>query len=130
MKRHFNGFVAKVEMLKSERASEDKNGLMPVILIGIAGEIPSRTVISGTYAMNMGITEGNVYLFQGDEQDEDSMFGRQFTFRTISKELSAVETLQASSYVGKLRIIDVEQQEEYSSGPQDIQEVSLETVVK
>lgn len=45
MKRHFKGFVAKVEVLKSERATEDKNGLMPVILIGIAGEIPSRSVI-------------------------------------------------------------------------------------
>ena len=64
MKRNFDGFLAKVEMLKSERASEDKNGLMPVILLGIAGEIPSRSVISGTYAQNMGIIPGCVYLFQ------------------------------------------------------------------
>lgn len=112
MKKQFSGFVAKVEMLKSEKASEDKNGLMPVILLGIAGEIPSRTVISGTYAANMGINPGSVYLFQADENDEDPMYGRQFTFRTISKELSAIETLQASGFVGKLRIVNVE---DYSS---------------
>jgi len=108
MKKHFTGFLAKVEMLKSEKATSDKNGLMPVILIGIAGEIPNRTVISGTYASNMNLEVGNVYLFQGEELEEDPMFGRQFSFRTISKELSAIETLQASSYVGKLRIIDVD----------------------
>jgi len=108
MKKHFTGFLAKVEMLKSEKAASDKNGLMPVILIGIAGEIPSRTVISGTYASNMNLEAGSVYLFQGEELEEDPMFGRQFSFRTISKELSAIETLQASSYVGKLRIIDVD----------------------
>lgn len=108
MKKHFTGFLAKVEMLKSEKATSDKNGLMPVILIGIAGEIPSRTVISGTYASNMNLEAGSVYLFQGEELEEDPMFGRQFSFRTISKELSAIETLQASSYVGKLRIIDVD----------------------
>ncbi|WP_313098247.1 hypothetical protein [Epilithonimonas sp.] len=108
MKKSFTGFVAKVEMLKSEKATSDKNGLMPVILIGIAGEIPSRTVISGTYASNMHLEAGNVYLFQAEELEEDLMYGRQFIFRTISKELSAIETLQASNYVGRLRIIDVD----------------------
>lgn len=108
MKKHFKGFVAKVEVLKSERATEDKNGLMPVILIGIAGEIPSRTVISGTVAQRMGIYEGDVYLFQADELEEDAMYGRQFTFIAISKQLSAIETLQAGDFVGKLKIINVD----------------------
>lgn len=112
MKKQFKGFLAKVEVLKSERASEDKNGLMPVILVGIAGEIPSRTVISGTVAQRMGIYEGDVYLFQADELDEDIMYGRQFTFMAISKPLSAIETLQASDFVGKLRIINVDAVEE------------------
>jgi hypothetical protein len=111
MKRHFKGFVAKVEMLKSERATEDKNGLMPVILIGIAGEIPSRSVISGTIARRMNIQEGYVYLFQAEELEEDVMYGRQFNFMAISKELSAIETLQASEFVGKLRIVNVENTE-------------------
>lgn len=109
MKKLFKGFVAKVEVLKSERATEDKNGLKPVILIGIAGEIPSRTVISGTVAQRMGIYEGDVYLFQAEELDEDIMYGRQFSFMAISKQLSAIETLQASDYVGKLRIINVDE---------------------
>lgn len=109
MKKHFKGFVAKVEILKSERASEDKNGLLPVILIGIAGEIPSRSVISGTVANRMGIQEGSIYLFQAEEQEEDVMYGRQFNFMAISKELSAIETLQASDYVGKLKIVNVDE---------------------
>ena len=115
MKKSFTGFVAKVEMLKSEKATSDKNGLMPVILIGIAGEIPSRTVISGTYASNMNLEAGNVYLFQAEELEEDVMYGRQFIFRTISKELSAIETLQASNYVGRLRIIDVDSPNDFTA---------------
>ena len=84
---------------------------MPVILIGIAGEIPSRTVISGTIARRMNIQEGYVYLFQAEELEEDVMYGRQFNFMAISKELSAIETLQASEFVGKLRIVNVENPE-------------------
>ncbi|UWX60028.1 hypothetical protein N0B40_16675 [Chryseobacterium oranimense] len=113
MKRQFKGFVAKVELLKSERASEDKNGLMPVILIGIAGEIPSKTVISGTVAQRMGIYEGSIYLFQANEIEADPLYGRQFNFMAISKELSAIETLQASDFVGKLRIIKVDTSEDF-----------------
>lgn len=112
MKRNFDGFLAKVEMLKSERASEDKNGLMPVILLGIAGEIPSRSVISGTYAQNMGIVPGYVYLFQATEKEEDLEYGRQFSFLPISSNLSAVEVLQAKQYLGKLKIVNVEGLEE------------------
>ncbi|WBV51185.1 hypothetical protein [Chryseobacterium gambrini] len=113
MKRQFKSFVAKVEMLKSEKASEDKNGLMPVILIGIAGEIPSKTVISGTVAQRMGIYEGSIYLFQANEIESDPLYGRQFNFMAISKELSAIETLQASDFVGKLRIIKVDSSEDF-----------------
>ncbi|MCW3160817.1 hypothetical protein [Chryseobacterium oryctis] len=113
MKRQFKGFVAKVEMLKSEKANEDKNGLMPVILIGIAGEIPSKTVISGTVAQRMGIYEGSIYLFQANEIEVDPLYGRQFNFMAISKELSAIETLQASDFVGKLRIVKVDSPEDF-----------------
>ncbi|MCQ4140421.1 hypothetical protein [Chryseobacterium sp. EO14] len=113
MKKHFKGFVAKVEMLKSEKANEDKNGLMPVILIGIAGEIPNKTVISGTVAQRMGIYEGCVYLFQADEIDEDPLYGKQFSFMAISKELSAIETLQASDFVGRLRIVKEDSSEDF-----------------
>lgn len=113
MKKQFKGFVAKVELLKSERASEDKNGLMPVILIGIAGEIPSKTVISGTVAQRMGIYEGSIYLFQANEIESDPLYGRQFNFMAISKELSAIETLQASDFVGKLRIVKVDSLEDF-----------------
>ncbi|PWN58602.1 hypothetical protein [Chryseobacterium viscerum] len=113
MKKQFKSFVAKVELLKSERASEDKNGLMPVILIGIAGEIPSKTVISGTVAQRMGIYEGSIYLFQANEIESDPLYGRQFNFMAISKELSAIETLQASDFVGKLRIVKVDSPEDF-----------------
>ncbi|MCJ7934018.1 MAG: hypothetical protein MUW56_10370 [Chryseobacterium sp.] len=113
MKKQFKGFVAKVELLKSEKANEDKNGLMPVILIGIAGEIPSKTVISGTVAQRMGIYEGSIYLFQANEIESDPLYGRQFNFMAISKELSAIETLQASDFVGKLTIIKIDSSEDF-----------------
>jgi len=117
MKRHFKGFVAKVEPLRSERASEDKNGLLPIILIGIAGEIPNKTVISGTVAQRMEIFEGGVYLFQANELDEDPEYGRQFQFMKISRELNPIETLQANDYVGKLKIVNIDQYDTTSNDP-------------
>ena len=133
MKKKFDGFLAKVEMLKSEKASEDKNGLLPVILLGIAGEIPSRSVISGTFAVNMGIEPGNVYLFQATEQEEDVIYGRKFSFMPISQSLSAVEVLQAKQYLGKLKIVNVEFDSDSDSDtdyvPEDIMHVPLESVI-
>lgn len=131
MKKNFDGFLAKVEMLKSEKASEDKNGLYPVILLGIAGEIPSRSVISGTFAQNMGIQPGEVYLFQATEQEEDIIYGRKFTFMPISKSLSAVEVLQARQFLGKLKIVNVELDSDSDPDyvPEDIMRVPLESVI-
>ena len=108
MKKHFKGFVAKVELLKSKRATEDINGLMPVILLGIGGEMPSRNVISGTVAESMDLVPGSVYLFNAKEQDSDPEYGRRFRFMTLSQELGPVETLQACQFVGDLKIVDVE----------------------
>ena len=39
----------------------------------------------------MNIQEGSVYLFQAEELEEDVMYGRQFSFMAISKELSAID---------------------------------------
>lgn len=108
MKKHFKGFVAKVELLKSKRATEDINGLLPVILLGIGGEMPSRNVISGTVADNMDLTPGGVYLFNAKEGDKDPEFGRRFTFMRLSQALNPIEILQACDYVGDLKVVDVE----------------------
>lgn len=131
MKKNFDGFLAKVELLKSEKASEDKNGLYPVILLGIAGEIPSRSVISGTFAVNMGIQPGEVYLFQASEQEEDVIYGRKFSFMPISKSLSAIEVLQAKQYLGKLKIVDVEigAESDPDFAPEEMMQVPLESVI-
>ena len=114
MKKHFKGFVAKVDLLKSKHATEDKNGLMPVILLGIAGEMPSKSVLNGTVAENMDLSIGGVYLFNAKEQDSDPEYGRSFTFMRLSYALGAIELLQASDFVGALKIVDVESQETLS----------------
>ncbi len=108
MKQHFKGFVAKVDLLKSKHATVDKNGYMPVILLGIAGEMPSKNVISGTVAENMDLTPGEVYLFNAKEQETDPQYGRNFTFMKLSSALGAIELLQACDFVGPLRVVDVE----------------------
>lgn len=111
MKKHFKGFVAKVDLLKSKHATEDKNGHMPVILLGIAGEMPSKNVISGTIAENMSLDIGAVYLFNAKEQDYDPEYGRNFTFMKLSYPLGAIELLQASDFVGNLKVVDVDSTE-------------------
>lgn len=108
MKKHFKGFVAKVELLKSAMASPDKNGLNPVILIGIAGEMPSKCVLSGTLAENMELEYGGVYLFNATETEYSPMYGRNFRYVRLSQKLNPIEILQSSDYVGNLKVVDVD----------------------
>ncbi len=102
----FNGIVAAtVSQFNSGKA--DKNGLMPVILIPVAGRIPNRNVLSGTVADNMGVEIGSTYLFKITEVEPDKEYGRRFTYTPLSK-LGVLEILEAQQKLGDGIIFSVD----------------------
>src|SRR4029078_404514 len=64
-------------------AKEDSNHKMPIILVPIAGVIPSKRVLAGTIADSLGVIAGKTYLVKFKEIAEDEEFGRQFQWTVI-----------------------------------------------
>lgn len=87
-------------------ASPDKNGKMPVLLDVVAGQCPSKRVISGTVAERNGMKLGSAYLFSAKETESDDTHGRQFNFSAV-KEATLMEIVQSSQLLGPASIIDV-----------------------
>lgn len=92
------------------KGNADVNGLMPVILVPVAGQLPNRNVLSGTVAANMGIEPGKTYLFQVREGEADPEYGRRFVFTKL-QEMSALEILDASAKLGLGKIFSVDEPE-------------------
>ena len=86
----------------------DKNGLQPVMLRPIAGNVPNKNVISGTVAERGGFREGKSYLVNILET-ESNEYGRNFQFQAIS-ELSALEIITSLTTLGKANLVDVTKQ--------------------
>ena len=89
------------------KGNADINGLMPVILIPVAGKMPNRNVLSGTVASNMGIEVGKTYLFQVRETEPDPEFGRRFVFTKLH-EMSAMDIVETTAKLGQGVIFSVE----------------------
>lgn len=90
--------------------TQDKNGLLPVMLQCIAGKMPNRNVLSGTLAERAGFEIGKTYLAQVREQGIDITFGPAFTFTKVS-ELKGVEIVDAIRKIGNPEILNVERPE-------------------
>lgn len=92
------------------KGNADVNGLMPVILIPVAGKMPNRNVLSGTIASNMGIEVGKTYLFQVRETEPDPEFGRRFVFTKLH-EMSAMDIVETTAKLGQGVIFSVDEPE-------------------
>lgn len=106
LKEKFNG-LAVVTVTNWNNGKSDKNGENPVLLKGLAGTIPNRSILSGTLAKNQGFEAGNTYAIQIEERAEDPIYGRQFAFTPVEK-IKAYELKETLSKFGALRIFDVE----------------------
>jgi hypothetical protein len=68
---------------KGEAQRLDKNGLEPLIFEPLAGSIPSKRVISGTFAQQNYFEEGGVYEVMISEGATTPEYGRSFNFRNL-----------------------------------------------
>lgn len=99
-----NLFIANAVSPNGEQFKSDKNGNFPILLNVLSGKCPSKRVIAGTMAINMGVEAGKAYMFSWTELPEDETYGRQFQFSKI-KELTALEIVQASKELGAQHLI-------------------------
>jgi hypothetical protein len=94
-------FIASCKVFNSGNA--DKNGLMPLVLVPLAGTSPrGLNVISGTSAELQGYEAGKVYAISAIEQDPyiDEDTGRtvrSFQFNSVGE----VNTIEAMEYANK-----------------------------
>lgn len=86
----------------------DKNGLAPIVLTAICGQLPNRgaNVLSGTVAQSAGIEHGKTYAVQITETAYDCQYGRRFNVQKL-QELSFVDLLLAKKELPKPSILDV-----------------------
>lgn len=106
----FSGMAVVTAVELSHKAA-DKNGLLPVMLISVAGTIPNRNVLSGTVADSAGIEVGKTYLVQCTEVEADPTYGRRFNWLKLG-EPTLMEVAQAPKTIGKAGIFDVSEVEE------------------
>jgi hypothetical protein len=67
------------------QSSADVNGNLPIQFTPLAGQMPSRaTVISGTIAQTLGITEGNCYVLQVTFRDTNE-YGDNYNVQNLGK---------------------------------------------
>lgn len=76
-------FIVSVSLMNGPKATIDKNGLSPVYLNCLNGQLPERArVLSGTVALNSGLEPGKSYLIQV-EHTGVSEFGETYRHTTI-----------------------------------------------
>jgi hypothetical protein len=100
--------IVKVQGFKKKGSEADSNGVENVILVPVAGKLPSRRIIAGTIALNAGfrISDERV-LVSFTEGEEDPQYGRRFNFVPVGT-LTTMEFLQAQTQLGEPLIINVE----------------------
>lgn len=101
-------FVASVQPFTGTNdnpAQEDKNGKMPVVLVGVAGKYPDKRVLSGTVAERAGLEVHNTYLVSTQETEADAQYGRQFNFTNLGK-MNMADIISAKKELGAATMVN------------------------
>ena len=81
------------------QGSPDKNGLLPLILIAVAGALPFKRTISGTVALNSGIKAGELTMLGWENTEADPQYGEQTRFTRLGS-VSPMEAIEAVQKLG------------------------------
>lgn len=102
-------FLGTVSMFNSNKAVEDKNGLMPMIIEPIAGSCPHKRVLAGTVAQNMNLEDGATYLFKWTKLEDDEEYGTQYGFTKLSTPIvDVIQIIKATTSLGAVKKIGEE----------------------
>lgn len=93
----------------SEKPSEpDYQGNYPIIIDPLAGSIPSKRVLNGTIASQIGFTQDTVHVVKWQEVDPDPDYGRQFEIKKlfdISNDTDRIEKWEER--LGNYKVVSV-----------------------
>lgn len=106
-------------IFNGNKAKEDTNGRMPVILNPVYGKMPFNRIINGSIADNLGLTPGKNYLIQGvfigDTNPATGEVRQQLQVTNLG-EVSAVDMiLNKTKFLNEMGTGKVEGKEESSS---------------
>ena len=99
--------IVAVSKFQGENAKEDSNGLMPVYLNPICGNVPDRNVIAGTVARNAGFEEGKAYLAKWTRLEDDAEYGVQYGWTKVNEMTDPLATINAEAQLGAGRVFKV-----------------------
>ena len=107
-------FIGTVSMFNTKNAESDVNGLMPMIIEPICGPCPYQRVLAGTIAKNMGLVEGNTYMFKFTKLEDDPEYGARYSFIKIAQPdviqiMQASDLLGGARFVGKKELVETEE---------------------
>ncbi len=97
-------FIGTVSMFNSKDVQPNVHGLLPLIIEPICGPCPYKRVIDGSVARNMGIMEGNTYMFKFTQLEDDPTYGAQYAFTKIAQP-DVLQIMQAQTMLGNSRFV-------------------------
>ena len=99
--------IVAVSKFQGENSGADVNGLMPVYLNPICGNIPDRNVLSGTVARNSGFEEDKTYLAKWTRLEDDAEYGVQYGWTKVNEITDPLATINAEAQLGAGRVFKV-----------------------
>ena len=99
--------IVAVSMFQGENSGADVNGLMPVYLNPICGNIPDRNVLAGTVARNSGFEEGKSYLAKWTRLEDDAEYGVQYGWTKVNEITDPLTSINAEAQLGAGRVFKV-----------------------
>ena len=92
---------------KDTPAKPDKNGKMPVILVAVAGQVPSiGSVLSGTVAERAGLVVGKTHVVTFSEREADATYGRRINVANLG-EVGPLEAVKAAKDLGAAEVVQL-----------------------
>lgn len=110
--------LVRVQAFAKKGSEADTHGIQNVILVPIAGKLPSKRVIAGTIALASGLAVSDrPVVVSFVELPASEEYGRQFSFTCADRSSNALETMQLITALGEPGIINVEEKvEELANG--------------
>ena len=99
--------IVAVSSFQGENSGADVNGLMPVYLNPICGNIPDRNVLAGTVARNSGFEEGKSYLAKWTRLEDDPEYGAQYGWTKVNEITDPLAIINAEAQLGAGRVFKV-----------------------
>lgn len=102
-----SNFLAKTKVFTGEKATPNKNGDDPILLVIISGKCPKNRVLDGTVAENMGLLPDTLYLMSATLGSIDPKYGPQVNYEAIIEVSDPMTILTMTEKLGEPILLDL-----------------------